>query len=129
MDLFYNYSAVPQLVLDPVTDTLIEANQEACRLLRRDRDTLKNMRVTELFAPDLPQLFVFTDEVIEYTRGVSDGLFVNIDGETLGVEVVGRSSKTGEECLLHVSLQLVRDIVARRERSDAQAHYDSGLIE
>jgi len=127
MDLFYNYSAVPQLVLDPVTDTLIEANQEACRLLRRDRDTLKNMRVTELFAPDLPQLFVFTDEVIEYTRGVSDGLFVNIDGETLGVEVVGRSSKTGEECLLHVSLQLVRDIVARRERSDAQAHYDSGL--
>lgn len=127
MDRFYNYSAVPQLVLDPYRDKLVEANQEACRLLRRDRQSLQHMHASEIFGPALAQLTVFTEEVFENTRGFSDELAVDIEGEALGIEVFGRASQAGEECFLYLGLQLIRDITRRRERSDALAHYHSGL--
>lgn len=127
MDRFYNYSAVPQLVLDPYGDSLVEVNQEACRLLRRDRLTLLKMHASELFGPALAQLLVFTQEVLENTRGFSDELVVDVEGEATGVEVVGRASQAGEERLLYIGLALLSELTARRERSDAQTHYRSGL--
>lgn len=127
MDRFYNYSAVPQMVLDPYGDTVIEVNQEACRLLQRDRETLQQLRPSELFAPDLPQLLVFTQEVLENTRGFCDELQMHIAGEKCGVEVIGRSSQAGEERLLHFGLQLGSDLAARRQRADALTLYHSGL--
>ncbi|MFK7975185.1 MAG: sigma-54 interaction domain-containing protein [Halioglobus sp.] len=127
MDRFYNYSAVPQLVLDPYSDSLVEVNQEACRLLKRDRQTLQAMHASNLFGPALPKLLVFTEEVLENSRAFSDELSVDVEGEALGVEVMGRAGTAGEERFLHVGLQLIRDINARRERSDALAHYHSGL--
>ncbi|NND68140.1 MAG: sigma 54-interacting transcriptional regulator [Halioglobus sp.] len=127
MDRFYNYAAVPQLVLDPFTDSVVEVNQEACRILRRDRESLKLIRASQLFGPALPKLMVFTQEVLEKTRGFSDDLLMDIDGEAQGVEVIGRSSQAGEECFLHLGLQLLHERNLRRERSDALALYHSGL--
>ena len=65
LDRFYNDSAVPQLVIDPFTNELIEANLEACRLLHMDREHLKQSRPTRLFGATLPQLIVFTQEILD----------------------------------------------------------------
>lgn len=127
MDRYFNYSAVPQVVLDPVLDTIIEANQEACRLLQRDRECLKKLRVSSLFRAELPQLISFTQEVLENTRGFCFGLQVEIDGESCGVEVIGRSSQAGDESFLHLSLQLLDELNLRRSRSEALDIYHSGL--
>ncbi len=127
MDRFYNYTAVPQIVVDPYLDELIEANQEACRLLQRDRNSLKRLRPSRLFKPGLPQLLVFTQEVLENKRGFCDEIKVDIQGEALAVELIGRSSQAGEECFLHLGLQLVDELTARRERADALKLYNSGL--
>ena len=127
MDRFYNHSAIPQIVLDPYKDRLIEANQEACLLLRCDRQSLRKRRPSELFRSNLPQLVVFTQEILENTRGFCHELTMDIDGEACPIEVVGRSSQAGEERLVHLSLQMAHEIAARRERADALNLYNSGL--
>ncbi|MCX2980749.1 PAS domain-containing protein [Halieaceae bacterium IMCC14734] len=127
MDRFYNYSAVPQIVVDPILDVIIEVNQEACRLLQRDRDSLKQQRVTSLFRTDLPRLHAFTQEVLENTRGFCDELQIEIGGQASGVEVIGRSSQAGEESFLHLGLQLLSELTVRRSRADALDIYHSGL--
>ena len=86
----YLETAVPQLVLDPLGDRVVEANLEACHLLRRDRQTLCNCRGSHLFAGSLPALVVFTEEIMANTRGHTDLLRIDIDGEQRAVESSGR---------------------------------------
>jgi hypothetical protein len=99
MDNLYHHSATPQIAVDPYRDVLVEANQEACRLMRLDRAGLKAIRPSDLFKPDLPKLVVFTQEVLEKTRGLCSDLTIVIQEQECGIEVFGRFSQVGEERL------------------------------
>ena len=123
----YIETAVPQLVVDPLADRVLEANLEACRLLRRDREALRDSPASRLFAGSLPELVVFTGEVLENTRGHTDQLQVNINGERYAVESSCRRGDREGEPLLHLSLQLVDELEQRRERADAHRHYRDGI--
>lgn len=127
MDNLYHHSATPQIAVDPYRDVLVEANQEACRLMRLDRAGLKAIRPSDLFKPDLPKLVVFTQEVLEKTRGLCSDLTIVIQEHECGIEVFGRFSQVGEERLLHLSLQPLREIAQRRAQADAIDLYNSGL--
>ena len=123
----FNDAALPQLVVAPYRDALIDANLEACRLLRRDRRQLIHQRPSRLFCHALSALVVFTQELLENTRACTDCLKIEIDGDVRDLEVAGRVSRQGEELLLHLSLQRMDILEARRRRTDAQRHYQSGI--
>ena len=124
---FFTYAALPQLVIDPYDDALLDANLEACRLLRLDRDALRQCRPSALFGHSLDRLIVFSQELLERTRACTEGLEIDLAGDPVPVEVTGRCSVQGERSLLHLGLQLSQDMDERRQRADAQRHYRSGI--
>ncbi|MDX1452569.1 MAG: sigma 54-interacting transcriptional regulator [Oleiphilaceae bacterium] len=124
---YFNYAATAQLVIDPVHDQLLAANQEACRMLAMSAAELQAMPVSELFKPSFPELLVFTQELIETGRGWTDVISVLRKGEAERVEMSGRCAAAGDELYVYVSFHLVKDIDRLRGQSDAQHHYDSGL--
>lgn len=124
---FFNDAAIPQLVLAPYGDALVEANLEACRLFRLDRQQLKALRPSQLFARCFDHLIVFTQEVLENRRGCTDTLHIQVDGAPRQVEAIGRVGNSEGDCLLYLGLQLVDELEERRQRADATRHYRSGI--
>ena len=102
---FFYYSATAQLVIDPIEDRVLFVNQEACRLLHRDVIEIQSGRASQLFAPNLPALILFTQELIEKGRGWCDHLLVqSAIGETR-LEVNGRCSDSGGQPQLFLGLR------------------------
>lgn len=124
-DLF-DLSATGQLIVDPIGDTVVAANREACRLLRRPRHRLLALRASKLFAPCFPGFVVFSQELMERGRAWSDQLHVLVAEEPLRLEVTG-SSTPGERPWLHLSMHAADELDDWRSRADAQRHYLSGL--
>lgn len=125
-DLF-NFSATAQLVVDPFADHVATANQEACRLLRRDVQELTQLRASQLFAPCFPALISFTQELLERGRGWCDHLILSLGSEERRFEVSGRCAIAGDDQKLYLSLQEVEELERLRERSDVNQYYRSGV--
>ncbi len=124
---FFRDTATPQLVLSPYENTILGANQEACRLFGKDVLQIQNLRASDLFSASFPDLVVFTEELIHRSRGWSDQLLVNT---TLGqerIEITGRCCAVGENLQVYLSLQRAAEIENYRKRSDANQHYLSGI--
>lgn len=124
---FFNFSASAQLVIDPLDNRLVSANQEACRLLGLDRVQLRTTRATELFRDSIPELLSFTQELMAKGRGWSDQLLVSNGEDSLPVEAQGRYSTAGDETLLHLTLNKSEELEQLRERSDVNRYYRSGI--
>ncbi|WP_315834138.1 sigma 54-interacting transcriptional regulator [Bradyrhizobium prioriisuperbiae] len=60
----FDFSAQPQLLLDPFADQILDANPAACTLLGYDRALLRQMKISALHAGQLPALIVFTQAVL-----------------------------------------------------------------
>ncbi|MFV8816483.1 sigma-54 interaction domain-containing protein [Haliea sp. E17] len=123
----FNFSATAQLIIDPAEDAIIEANQEACRLLQMDLQTTMAQRPSRLFSPSFPGFIAFTQELIERGRGWSDQLQVLSAEEPVHIELTGRYSESGDERLLHLSMQKTAELDKLRARADAHRHYLSGI--
>jgi PAS domain S-box-containing protein len=110
-------------VTDPQTDTLVDANETACRWLRRRREDLLGQAVTglELEFPVLPPASLdvqFTETRDTRRPLVLDGVHRRSDGSTFPVEVaVAAHSVAGREFVLAV----VRDVKTRRRTTEALA--------
>ncbi len=124
---YFRQAATAQIVLDPLTDRVICANQEACRLWRRDITQLEGQRASELFAPNFPGLVVFSQELLEKGRGWCDHLLINTGESDLRLEVAGRSNRAGDDWHLFLSLQVADEMNDERQHSAAQRHYLSGI--
>ena len=123
----FRESAIAQFVVDPLEDRVVAANQEACRLMAMDVTALQGKTVSQLFAPCFPLLVGFTQEVLATGRGWRDDLIIDINGQEKNVEINARSSLDGEDCRLHISVQCLKELDQRREKSDAHKHYLSGI--
>lgn len=126
-DRLFNYSATPQLVLDPWRDRVVVANQESCRLLGLNILEIEALPASRLFAPSFPNLITFTEEVMYRGRGWCAHLLALCPKGELRLEITGRCSEAGEEQHLYLSLQLADEIERLRDRSDAERHYLSGI--
>jgi len=124
---FFSFSATAQLVVDPVTDWVLGANQEVCRLLRQDLKTILQTRVSQIFGASFPELIIFSQEVCDKGRGWSNQLMVKAQEEDVRVEVSGRYMAACEEQLLYLSLQPVDMLNRLRERAEARRHHAYGL--
>jgi PAS domain S-box-containing protein len=123
---FY-YSATAQLVINPVADTVIAANQEASRLLGLDVKQIEDIRVSQLFAKCFPDLIVFTQEIINFGRAWSDQLSIKTHQGEEPLEVNGLSKIIDDEVCVYLSLQRIAEIDQYREHADAHRHYLSGI--
>lgn len=126
-DRYFNYAATPQLVLNPLENKVVGANQEVCRLLQMDTLQVLAMPCSQLFSPSLPHLVVFTQELLENGRGWCNNLLIKSVQDEIRVEVTGRCTEAGDEVLLFLSLQPAEQLARMREQSDAQQHYLSGI--
>lgn len=123
----FSFSATAQLVIEPVYDQIVSANQEACRLLQSDLQAILAKRASELFAPSVTGLILFSQELIERNRGWTDSLHLVVEQEPVRVEITGRCNEAGDQRLLHLSVQRCDELDSWRLRADAQHHYLSGI--
>jgi len=119
-----------QLLWDPHADRLLEVNDRACRLLRRDRDELLAVPPSTLHSGERGALVVFTEAVLARGEHWTDGLTAELpDGARLALEYSARRMDLDGRTLVLAS---VRDLRAARQRelhSDAGAYLRSGLSE
>ena len=124
---FFSYSATAQLVIDPVANSIVGANQEACRLMAMSAEELKGSKPSQLFCASLPDLIVFTQELIDNSRGWCDHMLLTTANGLACVEINGRCIIAGDENLLHLSIQRLDELDQHRKQSDAHRHYLSGI--
>jgi PAS domain S-box-containing protein len=118
------------VIWDPFDDRIVEVNAAACRLLKRDRDTLIGSAPSALFRGQLGALTVFTQAVLAQLRGWTDELSAQIDDHPpVAVEcIAGRILLHDRECLL----VCLRDQAAERRfrlASQANEYVRRGLSE
>lgn len=124
---FFQYSATAQLAIDPFNDSVIEGNQEACRLLRVDIEELRAKRVSAIFSDCLPVLTVFTQELIEKGKAKSQSLIVRAGYNTFHVEAFARFTKAGGNNYICFSLRNLEEIEQERQIWESERHYRSGI--
>jgi PAS domain S-box-containing protein len=127
VDTYFSCTAIPQLVIDPVENKVISANQEFCRLVGEDVERLLKKSVSILFSPNLPQLIVFTQSVLDADKAWSDELLLQTRRGDLRVEVNARTQVTGDTHYLFLALQSITELEELREASTANQHFHSGI--
>ncbi len=125
LDRYFNYSALAQMVTEPFKDEVIAVNQECCLILGLALKEAQSLKVSDLFANTLPELIVFTQEVIDKGRAWSDRL--RVGSENVEFEVTGRYHEAGDEHYLYLTLQRLSEVDRLRKNSDAEQHYQSGI--
>ena len=126
-DRYFNEAASAQLVLDPYADKVIGANQESAHLLGLTPAEIRRCPASRLFAPNLPALIVFSQQLIEQGRAWCDTLILQAAQGDIRVEVNGRLEQNGAGARLHFSLQNAEQLENLRTHSNAERHYLSGV--
>lgn len=126
-DRYFNEAASAQLVIDPYADRVIGANRESARLLGQAPAEIRRCPVSRLFAPNLPALIVFSQQLIEQGRAWCDTLILKAAQGDIRVEVNGRFQQNGAGARLHFSLQNAEQLENLRTHSNAERHYLSGV--
>lgn len=127
-EVSFNYSPIPELVVNPFSDEVVSGNLALCKFLQMDLIEIVNLRVSRLFSATLGQLHVFSDEVLSCGSAWSDSLYLVVhDNEKRRVEVNAQCVKVDDVELIVLSLQDAEQLSKRRERAEAQRHYRSGL--
>jgi PAS domain S-box-containing protein len=74
-DSIFECCIQPLLIVEPVTDRIVDVNPAACRLLGYDRTLLRTLKFSALHPGQLPALIVFTEAVLAkgsfWTRGLT----------------------------------------------------------
>lgn len=118
------------LVIDPIINKIINANQQACGLLGFDKNTLKNTLVSDLHTHELPALVVFTQSVIEHGHGWTDELSCKTsNGQTINVEYSASSFLHNGDTFLIVTLRDKQKLKILQEESHANAYVRQGIAE
>ncbi len=125
------YAPLPQLLICPEKNQIQAANGEACKFFGMDLPSLATCPVSQLFADCLPDLIVFTEEVMAYGHAWSNALYVGrslADGQIkTRVEIAARSLPLDSHTQLQLCFQDADELLIQRNRAEAQQHYRSGL--
>jgi len=131
-DYSFSHSPLVQIIVDPVNDRIVGANLEACAFFAASELQLRQQPLSQVFAIAMPELLVFTQEVLEKNRAWADSLMlerVHGDGrkQQLRVEMAGKKYSDGDLELMHLCIQDSAEIDNRRSQADANRHYQSGI--
>lgn len=98
-------------------------------MFAQDKASLLVRSVTDLFSACVPQLIVFTEEVIEKGFAWNDNLYIDAQNndESLRIEMFASTLSIEELQLLQLSFHDAEVLLRYREHNAAQQHYRSGL--
>jgi PAS domain S-box-containing protein len=116
-----------QVLLDPLRDRALTANDEACRFFARELPQLRGERFSRYFAEALPAWIVFTEEAMSEGSAWSDSLSFALGGRRVRVEASARLARADNSVSMLLSFQDAECLQRRRERAEAQRHYESGI--
>jgi PAS domain S-box-containing protein len=120
-DGIFEFCASPMILLEPVTDRIMDANPAACRLFGYDRALLRTVRFSALHPGQLPALIVFTEAVLAKGRFWTRGLTArDAAGNELSLEYSG--SALPGDARRHVLLSIAD--LKERKRRDADTEAD-----
>lgn len=119
-DLFrkiFEHSNDAIFIIDPATDSILEANLRASRMLGFSRDELLSQTITAIHPTEMPALRAFAESVFRQGSGWTNELTCRTrDGLTLPAEISASAiDLDGRTCLL----AMVRDITMRRRAEGA----------
>ena len=127
-NLAFKQSPHAQLLICPRRDSVLAANNQACRELRADLPTLLAARASRFFAEELPFWLVFTEEAIANGDAWSDALTLTcFDGENFRVEVSAKSQLFENDNFFWLTFQPLATVQWHRDKAEAQRHYESGI--
>ncbi|WP_455375052.1 sigma 54-interacting transcriptional regulator [Kaarinaea lacus] len=118
------------LVIDPVLNQIVCANQETCELLGYSQQDLSDKLVTDLHTHEVPALIVFTQSVIEHGYGWTDELSCKTsDEKTIPVEYSASTFDINGNSFLVVTLRDKQKLKMLQEEAQANAYLRQGLTE
>lgn len=112
------------IVIDPIDNKIVEANEKALQLFGIDRDELLNSSVTSCFSECVGELYNFTEEIKDKGQAWSSDLFIDIEGKKLFLEITANQF----EQHLIFSCQFANESFARFHASLAESNYQAGLL-
>jgi len=116
------------LIINPLSDTALYANEAACRLLETSNNALP--KVSSIFRKSLPQLICFSDEIMNLGFALSDELIIETPGGgELELEVSGSLLDGGDSPILSFCLRDREKVRRWRMKSEAQKYHRFGLLE
>ena len=127
-ELAFTMSPQAHILVDPMANQILTANNEACRVLRENLPNLKLQQFSEYCGEDFPHWLIFTEETITFGEAWNNVLsLVSRDREVHRLEISAKVSKIEDRTTVLFSFQLAEKLLWYRDRSEAQHHYESGI--
>ncbi|WP_166425941.1 sigma 54-interacting transcriptional regulator [Paraglaciecola sp. 20A4] len=126
MDMFFEDSALAQLVIDPIENRIIKVNIEGSKLLRDSIENIQHKSPIDYFKSDLEAFISFTIELIENKRAWRDLLVVINDSSDL-IEVTGKAVEYNGSSVLFLSLESVNERERKKRSASVKKYFDAGL--
>lgn len=129
--IFFELSAVAQIIISPCRDEVIATNNEFVKFTGiKDKGYYyqKPIPASTLFSDCLPDFIVFTDELIEKKTAYSDRLLIKTQNGFVHIIANGKYVCDAEqESYIHLTIQCADEVERLRQQSDARQHYSSGI--
>ena len=132
MDLtpLFSHNLDPGLVISPVENRILEANQAACELLGHSHEALLSVKASTLFESTLPVLITFSQSLMEQKRGWTECLEVETrDGERIPIECNGVAASIDGMDILILNLRSKAVIERRQSDTMIRDYIEGGIIE
>ena len=127
-------SPMPQIIVDPVADVIMEVNDPGAALFWNSRDKLIGQNFSHFFHPTFNRLLVFTQAVLEIGHYWSADLSIfnkkdkrSKDLEINACVIQDERKKSSDNVKLHLFLQDINEIDRKRATAAAHKHYLSGI--
>lgn len=115
-----------QLVIDPVADRALGANNAACKFFKKNVLDLSSTPVSRHFGAQMAAWIVFTQEVLTKGEGWCDTLSFTLADQTVRrVELAAKRIPIDESFLMLLIFQETEALEKHRERAGVQRHYQS----
>ncbi len=127
-EIGFQISPYAQILINPLSNTILAANNEACRLLRESFANMRGQTFSSFCSDRFPDWVIFTEEVLQTGEAWSDALeLIDKEDNRLSIEVSARVTQVEDDKVVQLSFQSNDHLQWYRDRSDAIRHYRSGI--
>ncbi|MCE2027822.1 sigma 54-interacting transcriptional regulator [Sessilibacter corallicola] len=116
-----------QLIIDPLANSVLSSNQSAQTLFHLTAEALQKVSASQLFTPSLGELIVLSEEALAEGHAWNGALAVAINHQEITLEITVTAIEYDQRKVLLFVLIDSNDLQHKREKSDANQHYQSGM--
>lgn len=120
----FTHAPAAMLLIDPVNNQILQANQQAKMLFAIDNGVLENYSVTQFFPTCLDKLISYTQQILIQGQVWSSDLSIKVNNEEVHLEIY---AKQIDEHILF-SCQNSVESFARYHKAIVESNYQSGFM-